>query len=280
MKLLHRGAIGLAVVAACGLAAQLPAQAAPDNTPPVLDTPLKARFVVGTQLDQYTIDDEYFYNVPELIKWSGSDNSGLIYYSVWEYLAGDEPGELTDFTEETSFTVSGTDYDDQFGGGSFTTTNWSIQAHDVASNSVERAVYGAYVTVLQDDNAISTLDRVADVSVDYTGTWQTALCGCFAAGSTHKTSAPGAAADIHVAVPASEGVRKIGLVMEKAPGRGKAQVFVDGVLKATVDTVAAAPKHQVVVWQGTLSTGHHVVKVVNLATPGRSRIDLDAVVVN
>ena len=37
---------------------------------------------------------------------------------------------------------------------------------------------------------------------------------------------------------------------------------------------------QVVVWQGTLSTGNHIVKVVNLATPGRSRIDLDAVVVN
>jgi hypothetical protein len=283
MSHLHRGALGLAVVAACGLAAQLPAQAAPDNTPPVLHTPLKAHFIVGSQLTDYTVcgaDEPQFY-VPEGFSWSATDSGGgSIGYTVWEYFAGDDPDQLVPFQTTTSTQVRGTDYDDQCGGGSFAVTNWSVQASDFQGNSVERAVYGSYVTVLEDDGTTSTLSQAANVSVDYFGAWQTANCGCFAGGTTHKTTAMGAAARIHVNVPASESVRKVGLVMETAPGRGEARVLVDGVSQGVIDTGAATAKHQVVVWQGSLSTGNHVVRLVNLATPGRSRIDLDAVVVN
>jgi hypothetical protein len=283
MRTVDRSALGLAVVAACALAAQMPAQGAPDNTPPVLHTPLKAHFVVGSQLTDYTVcgpDEPQFY-VPEAITWSATDNGGgPIGYTVWEYFAGADPDQLVPFQDTTSTEVRGTDYDDQCGGGSFAVTNWSVQASDFQGNSVERAVYGSYVTVLQDDGSKSTLSQAADVSVHYTGSWQTSNCGCFAGGTTHKTTDSGAAARIDVSVPATEGVRKVGLVMETAPGRGKARVLVDGVSQGTIDTVAASPTHQVVVWQGSLTTGNHVVRLVNLATPGRPRIDLDAVVVN
>jgi hypothetical protein len=282
MRKLHRTTLGLAVAGACALAVQLPAHAAPDNTPPVLTTPLKAHFVVGTQLEDFTVcgSDPQF-RAPESFSWSAHDNGGGdVGYTVWEYFAGDDPAQLVPFQSTTSTRVEGSDYDDQCGGGSFTVTNWSVQAFDFQGNSVERAVRGAYLTVLQDDGSKSTLDQAAAMSVHYTGAWQTSNCACFAGGTTHKTTAKNAAAIVDVNVPASEGVRKVGLVMEKAAGRGKARVLVDGVAKATVDTGATTAKHQTVVWQGSLSTGNHVIRVVNLATPGRARIDLDAVIAN
>jgi hypothetical protein len=277
---INRAMIGLAVIALCGLATQLPAQAAYDNTPPNLKTPLKAHFIVGTQLDQWTVDEDYFYNVPQVINWSGSDDSGDVYYSLWDVLAGDEPQPLIDFTLETSANVLSSDYDDQYGGGSFATSNWSVQAHDFSGNSVERAVYGAFLVVTQDDGSQTTGHTTDDVAISYTGDWQTSSCLCFAAGTTHKTTAAGAAANIAINVSADEGVRKVALVMETAPNRGKARIFVDGELRTTIDTLAGSVRHQVVVWQGSLATGNHIVKVVNQATVGRPRIDLDAVVVN
>ena len=86
MRKLHRSALGLAVVAASALAAQIPAQGAPDNTPPVLHTPLKAHFIVGSQLDDYTVcgADAPQFHVPETFSWSASDNGGgPIGYTVW-----------------------------------------------------------------------------------------------------------------------------------------------------------------------------------------------------
>jgi agmatinase len=165
MKQIQRGTIALAAVALCGLAAQLPAQALPDTTPPKLHTPLKAHFVVGIQLDQFQTGGEFFYNVPERIDWSGSDNSGDIYYSVWEYYAGDDPSQLIDFTQDTSAQVTTSDYEDQFGGGSFATENWSVQAHDFNSNSIERYVGGAHLLVTQDDGYQTIGKETTDVAI-------------------------------------------------------------------------------------------------------------------
>ena len=63
--------------------------------------------------------------------------------------------------------------------------------------------------------------------------------------------------------------------MEKVADRGRADVFVDGVKKATVDTHATSTRHRVVVWQGLYTRGTHTLRVVNRATPGHPRIDLD-----
>jgi hypothetical protein len=43
-----------------------------------------------------------------------------------------------------------------------------------------------------------------------------------------------------------------------------------------VDTCAAANTNRVVMWdKGLLGTANHTIKVVNLATAGRPRIDID-----
>ena len=72
----------------------------------------------------------------------------------------------------------------------------------------------------------------------------------------------------------------VALVMAKGPARGKFDVYVDGVKKSTVDTYAATNTNRVIVWDTWMAAGKHTVKVVNLATTNRPRIDLDAVLTN
>ena len=67
--------------------------------------------------------------------------------------------------------------------------------------------------------------------------------------------------------------------MATGPGRGRAAIVVDGAQVGTVDTRAPANANRVVVWSETLSPGVvHVVKIKNLGTAGRARIDFDALV--
>ncbi len=72
----------------------------------------------------------------------------------------------------------------------------------------------------------------------------------------------------------------VGLVLTKGPGRGKAAVYVDGKYVKTVDTYSATYKARQYFGIKSFTTGgSHTVKIVNLATSGRSRIDLDGFVV-
>ena len=69
----------------------------------------------------------------------------------------------------------------------------------------------------------------------------------------------------------------VALVMAKGPTRGKAAIYFDGKLATTVDTYAEKNTNRVVMWDRELiGTVNHTVKVVNKATSGRPRIDIDA----
>ena len=72
----------------------------------------------------------------------------------------------------------------------------------------------------------------------------------------------------------------IAWVSSKSATRGSAQVYVDGVLAATVSLRKAATAHRQVVF-GTAwsSAGPHTIQIVVLGTVGHPRVDLDALVV-
>ena len=72
---------------------------------------------------------------------------------------------------------------------------------------------------------------------------------------------------------------RVGLVMSKGPGRGRADITVDGAKVATIDTYAATTQNRIIVWTRDLGSGSHTVQIKNLATSGHPRIDLDAVLV-
>lgn len=133
-------------------------------------------------------------------------------------------------------------------------------------------------------------DYATQPQIDYNGRWQLATCKCWSQGGVHKTTARGAAATITVDLPHTQyptgsmnAYSHAGLVMHKGPDRGKFKVYLNGVLKGTVDTYAATNQPRTVVWQTAVDgrySGTATIKVVNQATSGRSRIDLDAVLTN
>ena len=73
--------------------------------------------------------------------------------------------------------------------------------------------------------------------------------------------------------------KHVALVMAKGPARGKASIYLDGKYIKTIDTYAASNTNRVVMWDTEVAgTGNHTIKVVNQATSGRPRIDVDAYV--
>jgi hypothetical protein len=74
--------------------------------------------------------------------------------------------------------------------------------------------------------------------------------------------------------------RAVAIVTTKSATRGKANVYLDGVLVVTVDPYSATTAYRSVVWTKTwASAGTHTVKIVVVGTSGRPRLDIDAMAV-
>jgi hypothetical protein len=70
----------------------------------------------------------------------------------------------------------------------------------------------------------------------------------------------------------------LGLVMTEGPGHGVVKLYLDGQLKASVDTYSKTWKYRTYAYDfGPLSAGAHTVTLVNAGTGGRSRIDLQGI---
>ncbi len=74
--------------------------------------------------------------------------------------------------------------------------------------------------------------------------------------------------------------RAIALVGSKSPRRGKAEVYIDGALAATVDFYRSSAAHRQIVFTRSWATdGPHTFRVVVLGTADRPRVDVDAFVI-
>lgn len=255
---------------------------ATDTTAPAL-TVQPALFFPGGQIGPSSPasaqnESVYTWQIPMYITWTGSDASDICGYDVQEQPAGDFPYTVVTRTLRTRFDDDTTDYDGSFGGGSQVVDSWIVIAHDCAGNATTRSVGVSPVRVTQEDGTDES-GVPGGVTVGYSGTWATANCTCWSHGTVRKTTQQGASATIGFSTSGAN--HPIALVMEKAPGRGKFTVYLDGVNKGTIDTYAAVATHRVIVWSSKAATaGSHVVKIVNQATAGRTRIDLDAVLTN
>jgi hypothetical protein len=260
-----------------------PARSAGDTTPPVLTTPIKAPFVVGSTITADSNcfgDDEVKVLAHESFSWSATDAGGPIRYSVVENTRGEGSSEVVPPGSRTSFaTAAATNWTNDCGGGSWHITGWDVTATDAAGNSTTKTVGGGLIGLSQDTNFVDSPYAAPAVRFSYAGAWSTSSCACWSHGDTHKTSTQGSAAVATVTVPAG-GTSQLGLVMAKGPDRGRFRVYTDGVLRGTVDTYAATPQSRVVVWRTAFGAGTHQVKIVNVGTAGRPRIDIDAVLTN
>lgn len=118
---------------------------------------------------------------------------------------------------------------------------------------------------------INAFDDSDTNNVSYFGAWSVSNCKCAIEGTTHYSTQKNASYTFRVA-------GAFGLAMSKAPNRGSAAVYVDGRKIATINTYARTAINAEFVYSTLLKgTAVHTVSVVNLATPGHPRIDLDAI---
>lgn len=111
----------------------------------------------------------------------------------------------------------------------------------------------------------------SSTAVKYSGTWTTGSGTTYSGGSVKYTKSRGAS------VSYTFTGSSIAWVSSKSSSRGSAYVYIDGVYKATVSLYASSYQAQRIVYAYNWSTnGTHTIRIVNKATSGHPRIDVDA----
>lgn len=195
--------------------------------------------------------------LPVRLAWSGADlGSGIANYQLSQSTDGGPYASVS--TTLTSSVL----YRNLRGGHTY---RFRVRAVDRAGN-VGAWVYGAsfkVATVSQGSSAVR-----------YAGSWSTSTSTTWWGGTARSSSIKGSTAS-HTFTG-----RSIAWVGLKSLNRGKAQIYVNGVLVATVDLYNATTLKQRFVWTANYGTSAtRVVKIRVLGTAGRPRVDVDGFVV-
>jgi hypothetical protein len=253
----------------------------------------RASFVVGSAIgpsidrSEYLADpdsfdglDLYTHGVQQSIAWSATDDTGVRDYDLYGF-TGEGPSPIFQFSQQAQYQGEIDNYDGSFGGGSAIETKWLVTARDDEWNMTTRSVRLSLLVTQEDQTTPGGPDESGRGGVagafSYVGPWAVTNCACFSGAHTRRTSAAGATATFTGTFKAGE---HVALVMAEGPARGRAAILVDGVQVGVVDTFASVNTNRIVVFERVMTGGTHTVTVRNLATPGRSRIDLDAVMTN
>jgi hypothetical protein len=144
------------------------------------------------------------------------------------------------------------------------TYRYVTKATDGAGNT-SGWVYGASFEPL--------LSQQTSGAVTYGGTWHAASNTYASGGSLEYTTASGASATFTFT---GYGVS---WVAYRGPNRGSAAIYLDGIYRATVKLYSASYHARQIVYAANWgANGTHTLKIVNLATSGHPRIDVDAFV--
>jgi len=112
-------------------------------------------------------------------------------------------------------------------------------------------------------------------AVRYAGRWYAHTATWAIGGTTRRATARGASATLTFTG------RQIAWVGTRGRGRGKVKVYVDGAYVTTVNQHASVLYARQVLFRRTLSTGGtHTLRLVNLATRGHPRAEIDAFIVS
>ena len=243
------------------------------TTPSFTLSPIE--FVLGASIDAAgpfggdVCDTAENYSIPLRMRWSASDaTSGVAGYDVWRGLYDGNAKVVAD-TTATSYQFWGHNWENRCGGGDNPgyTKTWVV-ARDNRGNSATSIAYGERVGVWAEAGERS-------LPATRTGTWTTAKCTCFNNGQTIYSTKAGASVTYKVPAVERPG-QTLALVVEKNSNRGRMNVSVDGGTATSVDTYASTATHRVIVWQKALGAGSHTIKITNAGTTGRSRVDIDS----
>jgi hypothetical protein len=135
---------------------------------------------------------------------------------------------------------------------------------------------GAYVgsTFAPDETFVDAFEVDDDASWSFTGDWTPSIRSGAYEGGVTRTTAAGASARFELTA------HSFGIVVTKGPGFGSAAVYLDGKLVGTVDCYAATIRTRKIALVVSPDRAgfdeHHELTVVNLATAGRPRLEIDA----
>ena len=158
-----------------------------------------------------------------------------------------------------------------------TTVGSSTVVHSgtALSARINLAVGASYTIAVDCGGGSSTTSLTStgyqEGAASYTGTWRsTSFAGAWG-GAARYTTAASASATFHCS-----SCRALAWVTDEDTAHGSAKVYVDGALKATIDTQSSATRNRVIVYKFEwATTGAHTLKIVNVATSGHPRISVD-----
>ena len=273
---------GLVVAALLAVTGGQPAGATADTTGPNIVMEPWGHFVVGARVTCTFLCafqppwPTHTFDTKAQIRWSGSDPSGICDYQVYDDSGRDYAFLLADVGTATSYTLETGDVDVSDGGYDYLSIE--IRAMDCAGNwsvSGSGGIYNEPITdrILNLPDNWNAAESYDDNSATYsgpTGTWTHSTGKAFMGGS-----------DIH-AVRAGAWMAytytgaTFALVGELGPTRGSAEIYQDGILKATVNEHTRISTPPTIIWASWFPvSGLHTIKVVLLGTAGHPRFDVD-----
>ncbi len=198
--------------------------------------------------------------IPTVISWTGADNVGVASYELQQSV-NSAPFAAVALPTPTSTSVT---LNLAFG----STQQFQVRAADAAGNVSTFALGGTFTVVKRENTS---------PAIRFSPSWRTFSSAGASGGSIKASSVTGATARYTFTGSS------IAWVATKRANRGIAQVFVDGVMVATVDLFSAATQSQQIVFaQGGLAPGQHTLRIrvtgTHSAGSTSNRVDLDAVV--
>jgi hypothetical protein len=148
--------------------------------------------------------------------------------------------------------------------------------HTAALSATINLLVGPSYTIAVDcghgDNSTNlTSAGFQENAASYTGTWHsTSFAGAWG-GTARYTTAASASATFHCS-----SCQALAWVTDEDSAHGSAKVYIDGVLKATINTRSSSTLNRVVAYKFEwASDGAHTLKIVNVATSGHPRTTVD-----
>ena len=216
-----------------------------DVTPPIITKGPTSGFATG-----YTVGT----TAAVRTSWDGSDvPSGLATWQLNRILVGG-----THYSASLPGTTESVVHALGFG----KTYRYDVQPRDLAGNPSPEQATGSSARPLAYQGTTS--------AIVYTTGFSTSTSTSYLGGSTRYATLAGKKATFTFTG------RSVALVSTKARTRGKFEVYLNGVKKATIDLYSSTAKHRQIVWAMNVPYGTHKVAIRVLGTSGRPRVDIDA----
>jgi hypothetical protein len=196
--------------------------------------------------------------IPVKLAWTGADTgSGVEHYQ----LAQSTDGHAWSLVDASVLSASTYRY---LAGGH--TYRFRVKAVDHAGNVSASWAYGSTFSLSTYSEASST--------IHYGGTWATSSSSSYRGGKAKVASISGKTASRTFTG------RSIAWLALKGPTKGKANVYVNGTLVATVDLYASTTQPQRLVWaRNWSSSASRMVTIKVLGTSGRPQVNLDGLII-